>query len=80
MTRSMILQVPNGLTQEQVDATALKAQGDTVLATRKAWYHEIGDPMFFDEQRGKYPSETWLAAVERMKLENPYPEGYVNGS
>ena len=70
------MQVPNGLTQVQVDAAAFKVQGDAVLAARKAWYHEIGDPLFFDEQRGKYAAGTWIAAVEKMKLENPYPEGY----
>jgi hypothetical protein len=70
------MQVPNGLTKSQVDDAEIKAQGDVVLVIRKAWYNKIGDPMFFDEQRGKYPTGTWLTAVEKMKLENPYPEGY----
>ena len=66
-----------GLKQADVDAANLKAQGDSVLATRQAWYHTIGDPMYFKEQRGEVPVGTWKQAVIDMKAANPYPAGYV---
>ena len=66
-----------GIKQEQVDAEALKAKGDSVLATRQAWYHTISDPMYFKEQRGEVPVGTWKQAVIDMKASNPYPEGYA---
>ena len=66
-----------GLKQADVDAANLKAQGDSVLATRQAWYHTISDPMYFKEQRGEIPVGTWKQAVIDMKASNPYPEGYA---
>ena len=70
-----------GLKQADVDAANLKAQGDSVLATRQAWYHTIGDPMYFGEQRGektvKASKKSWKQAVADMKAANPYPAGYV---
>ena len=70
--------VLNGLTQAQVDADALKAKGDSVVAIRQAWYHNEGDPMYFKEQRGEVPVGSWKQAVADMKLANPYPEGYTS--
>lgn len=67
-----------GIRQEQVDAEALKAKGDSVVAIRQAWFHNQGDPMYFKEQRGEVPVGSWKQAVADMKLANPYPEGWVH--
>ena len=71
-----------GITQEQVDAKELKAKGDSVLAKRQQWYHDSGDPMYFQEIRGEGASvkgntKSWKQAVADMKAANPYPEGYT---
>jgi hypothetical protein len=67
-----------GLKQADVDAANLKAQGDSVLATRQAWYHTIGDGIRFKQDRGEVPAGTWEQAVADMKSSNPYPDGYVS--
>ena len=66
-----------GKTQAEVDADALKAKGDSVVAIRQAWFHNQGDPMYFKEQRGEVPVGSWKQAVADMRLANPYPEGYA---
>jgi hypothetical protein len=72
------MQIPNGLTQAQVDADALKASGDSVVASRQAWYHTVGDGIWFKQQRGEVPEGTWETAVAVMKSDNPYPDGYTS--
>lgn len=72
------MQVPNGLTQDQVDADNLKALGDSIVALRQGWYHTIGDGIWFKEQRSEVPAGTWEQAVADMKASNPYPDGYVS--
>ena len=66
-----------GIKQEQVDAEALKAKGDSVLATRSQMYNNLLDGLYFKEQRGEVPVGTWKQAVIDMKAANPYPAGYV---
>ena len=67
-----------GIRQEQVDAEALKAKGDSVVASRQGWYHTIGDGIWFKQQRGEVPDGTWEQAVAGMKSDNPYPDGYTS--
>jgi hypothetical protein len=69
--------VLSGLTQDEVDAQALKAKGDSVVAIRQGWFHNVGDPLYFKEQRGEVPVGSWKQAVADMKAANPYPEGYA---
>ena len=66
-----------GLKQADVDAANLKAQGDSVLATRSQMYNNLLDGLYFKEQRGEVPVGTWKQAVIDMKAANPYPAGYV---
>jgi len=49
---------------------------EMVTMNRRAWYFNVGDPLFFKEQRGEVPAGAWLAAVEQMRELNPYPAGY----
>lgn len=65
-----------GIRQEQVDAEALKAKGDSVVASRRAMYQNELDGLYFKEQRGEIPVGTWKQAVTDMKAKNQYPEGY----
>ena len=67
-----------GIKQDQVDADNLKALGDSVVASRQAWYHTIGDGIRFKQDRGEVPAGTWEQAVADMKSSNPYPDGYVS--
>jgi hypothetical protein len=67
-----------GQTQAQADADALKELGDSVVASRLAWYHTVGDGIWFKQQRGEVPPGTWEQAVADMKADNPYPDGYVS--
>ena len=66
-----------GLTQAQIDAQVIQTKGELVLLVRKQWYHDVGDGIYFKEQRDEVQQGTWLAAVQKMKSDNPYPEGYV---
>jgi hypothetical protein len=70
------MQIPNGLTKEQVAAKDLQSLGDGVLFTRQDWYRKIGDGIFMKEQRGEIPVGTWKQAVVDMKAQNPWPSGY----
>jgi hypothetical protein len=67
-----------GIRQEQVDAEALTAKGQSVLDARISWYHTVGDGIWFKEQRGEVPPGTWEQAVTDMKASNPYPDGYTS--
>jgi hypothetical protein len=42
--------------------------------TRRAQYALVSDPLFFGYQRGENTKEEWLAAVQAIKDQNPYPE------
>ena len=66
-----------GLKQADVDAEALKAKGDSVVASRRAMYQNELDGLYFKEQRGEVPVGTWKQAVADMKAQNQYPEGYI---
>ena len=66
-----------GIRQEQVDAEALKAKVDSVVASRRAMYQNELDGLYFKEQRGEVPVGTWKQAVADMKAQNQYPEGYI---
>lgn len=43
---------------------------------RRSGYNAYSDPLFFAWQRGDdgATKEAWLAAVEQVKLDNPYPD------
>ena len=66
-----------GIRQEQVDAEALKAKGDSVVASRRMMYQNELDGLYFKEQRGEVPVGMWKQAVADMKAQNQYPEGYI---
>jgi hypothetical protein len=40
---------------------------------RQVAYRETSDPIFFEYQRGDKTEAEWLAAVEAVKVANPYP-------
>ena len=45
-----------------------------VETIRRAAYVDTTDPIFFSYQRGETTKEEWEAAVQEIKLANPYPE------
>lgn len=49
-------------------------QRKAVEDARRAQYQLISDPLFFGWQRGDNTEAEWLAAVEKVKADNPYPE------
>ena len=49
-------------------------QRKAVEDTRRAQYQLLADPLFFGWQRGDNTEAEWLAAVEQVKIDNPYPE------
>lgn len=49
-------------------------QRKAVEDTRRAQYQLISDPLFFGWQRGDNTEAEWLAAVEQVKINHPYPE------
>ena len=49
-------------------------QRKAVEDTRRGQYQLIADPLFFGWQRGDNTEAEWLAAVEKVKTDNPYPE------
>lgn len=44
-----------------------------VEAARLYAYEQTSDPLFFKWQRGDGTQEEWLAAVAKVKADNPYP-------
>lgn len=42
--------------------------------TRRAQYQLISDPLFFGWQRGDNTEAEWLAAVDKIKADYPYPD------
>lgn len=49
-------------------------QRKAVEDTRRAQYQLISDPLFFGWQRGDNTEAEWLAAVDKIKADYPYPE------
>lgn len=49
-------------------------QRKAVEDTRRAQYQLISDPLYFGWQRGDNTEAEWLAAVDKIKTDNPYPE------
>lgn len=49
-------------------------QRKTVEDTRRAQYQLISDPLFFGWQRGDNTEAEWLAAVDKIKTDFPYPK------
>lgn len=47
---------------------------DEVSEARRAEYTRRADPLFFGWQRGENSREAWLAVIEQIRQENPYPE------
>ena len=65
-------------TEEELAAAAaqgaLLRQRKAVEDTRRAQYQLVSDPLFFGWQRGDNTEAEWLAAVEKVKTDYPYPE------
>jgi len=63
--------------QEELDAAwpavDYANQYATVEAARLLAYEQTSDPLYFKWQRGDGTQEEWLAAVAKVKLDNPYP-------
>ena len=68
------------LTKEQIaerEAWAAEEparQRKAVEDTRRSQYQLVSDPLFFGWQRGDNTEAEWLAAVDKIKADNPYPE------
>jgi hypothetical protein len=45
-----------------------------VEIARQQAYKETADPLFFQYQRGEVTEAEWLAAVQAVKDNHPYPE------
>lgn len=54
-----------------VDAPAPSA--DVIQARRRQAYQLLADPLFFGWQRGDNTEAEWLAAVDKIKADYPYP-------
>lgn len=54
--------------------TQLKVARKAVEDTRRTQYQLISDPLYFGWQRGDNTEAEWLAAVDKIKTDNPYPE------
>jgi hypothetical protein len=48
-------------------------QCTAVESARLLAYEQTSDPIFFKWQRGDGTQEEWLAAVAKVKADNPYP-------
>lgn len=66
------------VTQKELDQASSKLEYDyeynLVRTVRRAQYQLISDPLFFGWQRGDNTEAEWLAAVDKIKADNPYPE------
>jgi hypothetical protein len=64
-------------TQAELDAqwpeANYKNQCAIVEAARLLAYEQTSDPLYFKWQRGDGTQEEWLAAVSKVKANNPYP-------
>jgi hypothetical protein len=64
-------------TQEELDAAwpavDYANQCATVEAARLLAYEQTSDPLYFKWQRGDATEAEWLAAVAKVKADNPYP-------
>jgi len=59
--------------REAYDAAKPQREYDVVTVARQAGYQSTSDPIFMQYQRGEATEQEWLAAVEAVKLANPYP-------
>ena len=64
-------------TQAELDAAWPQVDYDNkcaaVEAARLLAYEQTSDPLFFKWQRNDGTEAEWLAAVAKVKAENPYP-------
>lgn len=64
-------------TQAELDALWPQVQYETQCAAveqaRLIAYEQTSDPLYFKWQRNDGTQEEWLAAVAKVKLDNPYP-------
>jgi hypothetical protein len=64
-------------TQAELDAAWPQVQYQNqcaaVEAARLYAYEQTSDPLYFKWQRGDGTQEEWLAAVAKVKADNPYP-------
>ena len=64
-------------TQAELDALWPEVQYETqcavVEAARLAAYEKESDPLYFKWQRGDATEAEWRAAVDAVKIANPYP-------
>ena len=65
-------------TKEQLDAlwpvVQYEMQYAQVEQKRLEAYEQTSDPLYFKWQRGDATEAEWVAAVAKVKTENPYPE------
>jgi hypothetical protein len=63
------------LAQRESDAVLQVEEAlNKVEQDRRVAYEVTADPLFFKWQRGDGTEAEWLAAVEAVKIANPYPE------
>lgn len=60
--------------REEWEAEEPARQRKAVEDTRRGQYQLISDPLYFGWQRGDNSEAEWLAAVDKIKTDNPYPE------
>jgi hypothetical protein len=64
-------------TEKQLEALWPEVQYEVayeqVEKARQVAYTTTSDPIFFEYQRGDKTEAEWLAAVEAVKVANPYP-------
>jgi hypothetical protein len=65
-------------TEQELEALWPEVQYDNaykaVEQARAVAYRETSDPIFFQYQRGDATEAEWLAAVQAVKDQHPYPE------
>lgn len=55
-------------------ARLVAAEPRAEVERARLWaYEQTSDPLFFKWQRGDGTEEEWLAAVAKVKADNPYP-------
>lgn len=60
--------------REAWEAGAYDRAYAAVEQTRQAQYQQHADPIMAQYLRGEATKEEWLAAVQKVKDDNPYPE------
>lgn len=59
-------------------STQIEARTKVVEEIRQIQYQKIADPIFFKWQAGSSTKEEWLSERQRIKDENPYPDGVAD--